>query len=230
MMPSVAVRITGQPARDHPRVTLTAGNLSLTLPITDREAEHDGLASEWVEIPRPGQQPLLRNAGPRLRTMSLDVIWKNYRASGGPVDHDLLVLADLSASETPIRVAYGPLEAGLWRLGGIAVRTIKRANRTNHSKLAEVRLQFVEAFDNTTKPPSARRPGREPAAAASPGRAAGGRGTTNPKTHVVRSGDTLSRIALEYCGNANHWPKIARENGIRNPHLIRPGQRLTIPC
>jgi|GEM_PF-3929078 len=49
-------------------------------------------------------------------------------------------------------------------------------------------------------------------------------------THQVVRRDTLSRIALRYCGVMEAYRDIATENGIRNPNLIHPGQRLTISC
>jgi len=44
--------------------------------------------------------------------------------------------------------------------------------------------------------------------------------------HTVRAGETLTRIALRY--GVSIW-SIVSANGIANPNLIYPGQRLTIP-
>ncbi|HLO17612.1 MAG TPA: LysM peptidoglycan-binding domain-containing protein [Anaerolineales bacterium] len=44
--------------------------------------------------------------------------------------------------------------------------------------------------------------------------------------YIVRPGDTLYRIALRY---GTTYTEIARVNGISNPRLIHPGQRLCIP-
>lgn len=229
-MPTLEVRVPGtSEGPSHPRVTITVGNLSLTLPITSPRSEHDRLAADWVEIPRPGQRPLLRNAGGQLRRMTIDVIFKNYRVGGGPVERDLLALAKLSRRGKPLRVSYGPFEAGLWRLTDITIRSTKRALKTNHIKLAEVRLQFTEAFEETRKPTAAQRPA-ETEAPGPPAAGAGGKPSPKTQTHVVKKGETLSRIALDHCGNANLWPKIATANKIRNPNRIFPGQKLTIPC
>lgn len=43
--------------------------------------------------------------------------------------------------------------------------------------------------------------------------------------YVVKSGDTLSGIAAKY---GTSWQKIAEDNGIGNPDLIYPGQKLKI--
>ena len=46
------------------------------------------------------------------------------------------------------------------------------------------------------------------------------------RDHLVRKGETLSRIALRYGVSRD---AIIRANNIRNPNLILPGKRLTIP-
>lgn len=57
---------------------------------------------------------------------------------------------------------------------------------------------------------------------------------TNPKNtgkHVVQSGDTLWAIAKKYYGDGGKYTKIlsANKDKIKNPSLIYPGQKLTIP-
>jgi nucleoid-associated protein YgaU len=51
------------------------------------------------------------------------------------------------------------------------------------------------------------------------------------KIYVVKSGDTLSGIALEVYGNAGRWREIfeANRDVIDKPNLIRPGWKLRIP-
>jgi len=49
--------------------------------------------------------------------------------------------------------------------------------------------------------------------------------------HTVESGDTLSKIAKEYLGDAMAYPKIFEANRevIKDPDLIYPGQKIRIP-
>ena len=55
-------------------------------------------------------------------------------------------------------------------------------------------------------------------------------GTPNPnRTHQVRVGDTLDRVAAKYYGDSTKWRSIASVNGITDPLAIRPGQLLAIP-
>ncbi len=49
------------------------------------------------------------------------------------------------------------------------------------------------------------------------------------KTYVVKSGDTLSKIAKEFYGDANKYMDIANANNISNPDKINVGQELNIP-
>ncbi len=50
--------------------------------------------------------------------------------------------------------------------------------------------------------------------------------------YVVKSGDSLSKIAKELYGDAKRWPEIYEANKALigdNPNLIHPGQKLVIP-
>ena len=49
--------------------------------------------------------------------------------------------------------------------------------------------------------------------------------------YTVQSGDSLSKIAKEFLGNAMDYPKIFEANRevIKNPDLIYPGQKIRIP-
>ncbi|TFG73077.1 MAG: LysM domain-containing protein, partial [Anaerolineales bacterium] len=50
-----------------------------------------------------------------------------------------------------------------------------------------------------------------------------------PKTYVVKSGDSLSKIAKEQLGDARRYPEIQKLNKLDNPNLIRVGQELLLP-
>lgn len=49
--------------------------------------------------------------------------------------------------------------------------------------------------------------------------------------HVVKSGETLGKIALHYYGDAMKYKSIFKVNSdiLKNPDLIHPGQELIIP-
>ena len=50
-------------------------------------------------------------------------------------------------------------------------------------------------------------------------------------TYTVKSGDTLSKIAREFLGDANAYMEIfnANRDQLTDPNLIKPGQVLKIP-
>ena len=48
-------------------------------------------------------------------------------------------------------------------------------------------------------------------------------------TYSVKSGDTLSKIAKRFYGDANHYHAIAQASGISNPDHIEVGQEITLP-
>jgi nucleoid-associated protein YgaU len=49
--------------------------------------------------------------------------------------------------------------------------------------------------------------------------------------YVIQKGDTLSKLAKQYFGNAMDYPKIFEANRevIKDPDLIYPGQKIRIP-
>lgn len=61
--------------------------------------------------------------------------------------------------------------------------------------------------------------------------AAAGGGTSAGRTYKVAPGDTLSKIAKEYYGNANDYNKIfeANRDKLSDPNKIQVGQELVIP-
>ena len=52
-----------------------------------------------------------------------------------------------------------------------------------------------------------------------------------PQTHTVKPGDTLSKIAKQYLGDANAYMDIfnANKDQLKDPDKIQPGQVLKIP-
>ncbi|MGH9426334.1 MAG: LysM peptidoglycan-binding domain-containing protein, partial [Terriglobia bacterium] len=55
--------------------------------------------------------------------------------------------------------------------------------------------------------------------------------SSQTRTYTVKSGDTLSKIAKEYYGDASQYTKIfqANRDKLKDPNLIHPGQVLMIP-
>ena len=53
-----------------------------------------------------------------------------------------------------------------------------------------------------------------------------------PQQYTVKAGDTLSKIAGQFYGSTQNWPKIFEANAatVKNPNYIFIGQKLTIPA
>ena len=58
-----------------------------------------------------------------------------------------------------------------------------------------------------------------------------GSSSTAPKIYVVKSGDSLSKIAKAEYGSASDWNRIfeANKDILKDPDKIYPGQKLKIP-
>lgn len=61
--------------------------------------------------------------------------------------------------------------------------------------------------------------------------AAGGSSWDATQWHEVAKGETLSKIAEKYYGDPSLYPKIfeANRDSIKDPNLIRVGQKIRIP-
>jgi nucleoid-associated protein YgaU len=59
----------------------------------------------------------------------------------------------------------------------------------------------------------------------------GATGAAASNTYTVKPGDTLSKIAKEFLGNANAYMEIfnANKDQLSDPDKIKPGQQLRIP-
>ncbi len=71
----------------------------------------------------------------------------------------------------------------------------------------------------------------QPTAAAPQAAAAAAGSGSSSRTYTVQSGDTLSKIAKQYYGNANDYNKIfeANRDKLSDPNKIQVGQELVIP-
>jgi nucleoid-associated protein YgaU len=66
---------------------------------------------------------------------------------------------------------------------------------------------------------------------AAPTASAGGGQSGGQQRYTVQAGDTLSRIAQRFYGDANQYRRIfdANRDQLQDPDLIKPGQELKIP-
>jgi nucleoid-associated protein YgaU len=62
--------------------------------------------------------------------------------------------------------------------------------------------------------------------------AAGSESAPSEGVYTVQPGDSLSKIARQYYGDANQYMRIfnANRDKLQDPNVIRPGQQLIIPA
>lgn len=218
------IRAAAPPAAPAPGVpdrkaTLKLGTEVLTLPVTSPRVLHDDIAPEWVQVDRPEQIPLLRMSNGRIRRMQFDC---QFRKGGQHVEGGLRILERFANHGSPIIVAYGPSETGLWQLVDVKIRSDRRVKNTNAISRGEVSLTFLRVVAPPRPAPAAVTPKPKPVSTPAAGKPA-------VRTHVVRKGDTLSKIAAKYYGDADRYHELAKANKISNPNHIVPGQRIKIP-
>lgn len=54
-------------------------------------------------------------------------------------------------------------------------------------------------------------------------------GVAEETYHIIKSGDTLQKLAGDYLRNVSQWKKIARDNDIDDPLNLPVGKRIKIP-
>jgi hypothetical protein len=233
-MPALTVaRRLGQPWKrfvptkpKHPKMTIVPeGGVPFIVPYAPREMSLDGVAPTYATADRGGRKPLLLRSGDGLRSVSFDLIVAHPDPDVS-VEQTLHQLRALARGGARLRVNLDHTTgSNLWRLTGFTQQVIDRQHGTNQPTRASVSITLQEAVD----PVVAVGPltgGAKPA----PAKPGGKPGAPAPKrTHVVVRGDTLSKIALRFYGNARLYPRIADANKIKNPNQIKVGQRLVIP-
>lgn len=228
MAVTVAVRrpiAARPPARKHPKLSLiTESGKRVDLHYAPQSVDHGGWAPTFVDVDRPGREALTLRSGEPHPTMSLDA----YLAYPNPqqtVEHTLKAVRDIAASRERVRVVFGPSEGGLWRLVMAGTPEQERQEYTNAITRATLSLGFTRAVDVTVRVGPMSGGVRPPA-----GKASAPRPASSPKTYTVKSGDTLSAIAVKVYRSSSRWVDIAKLNKITDPRKLRVGQVLKLPA
>lgn len=234
-MPELAILRRRSPARGpkaagrHPKALLrTEDGLELVLPFAPRGTSLGGWADAWEAIGRPGRPPLVKRTGDGLDTLGITVLL----AHADHQDHVEGMLGTLRriarSGDRVTLVNLSPLEAGPWRLADVNVTGELRQEGTNRITRATVGLEFLAAVDANPKlgPLTGGKKGNPKAGKGK----AGSKGKANRRrTHVVRQGETLRKIADRYYGDPSKWQRIARANKVKHPRNMPVGRKLTIP-
>lgn len=210
------------------------------IPFSPSAISHDNIAAEWAKVNRPGRLPTLVYLNEQLPTMSFNlfVTDKKIRRLTGGAPGDFWALSQSQVVEsamstistlrtyarlgTRLRVTYGALESGVWRITNYSVDSERRDPNTNEITSAAVSVEMTRVSDvivglgpvtgGVQPPPSTTPPASAPA-----------------RSYTVKSGDTLWSISIKYYGTGSKWTKIADANGIKDPKSLKVGKVLRIP-
>jgi hypothetical protein len=220
-------KAVGRYGTKHPKATLaTASGLRITLPYAPVVVERNGTAAVYSAVNRPGRKPRVRKTGGQLERLaySLTITARDNQTS---VETLLRQLRKAAAAGERVTFTHGPSEAGAWYLEEFSTSSALRQHGTNAITRAEATITLVEASDGVTNV------GPATGGSSRPGGSKGGSGrdsdATRWRTHRVKKGETLGKIADDYYGNPLLWRVIADANKIRNPDRIKVNQTLRIP-
>lgn len=208
----------------------------VTLPLAPSEMTHAGLARTYEQLDRVGQRPVLERGelGLRTYTFTLNVVRRD--AFTKAIDPDLPVtdllkrLRYFSSTGERIKwVNFGAIEKGIFRMTNLSITPIRRSPSTREITIATADVELTEAVDITLHVGPASGGSKRPASSSSTTEDSANQTKRSVRSYTVKSGDTLSAIALRFLGRASRYPEIADLNNISNPNLIRVGQVLKIP-
>ncbi|MFI0819461.1 transglycosylase family protein [Streptomyces sp. NPDC021098] len=221
-------RRPASPSRVSPLcAVLTAGSVGIVLPFLNTGAAQAAPVDTWNKVAACESGGNWRINTGNGYYGGLQFSQHTWAAYGGT---RYASRADLATKNQQITVAEAVLRAqgpGAWPVCSV------------RGRLSRSGPAAAEAADRgaarSAKPPAKQHPKRtvKPSGKHSPRRAAGsgsGSGAASG-SYAVRRGDTLSRIATR-SSISGGWKALYHANrrtiGV-NPHLIRPGQRLTLP-
>lgn len=149
-MPQVAVTLLAAPTSAHRKATISSSAGVTTLPLTSAASDFDGIPPSWVEVERPGREPLLIRSGDQLVTETLAVTLTPQQP-GQSVDALIAELAAHARADEVI-VAFGSLEAGnrlnkvgRWVITGMPVTSEERQEGSNDVSLATMRIELKQS-------------------------------------------------------------------------------------
>ncbi|GAA4916022.1 LysM peptidoglycan-binding domain-containing protein [Nesterenkonia rhizosphaerae] len=195
------------------------GSASLPLAVVPNSFTLRGDNAEVERTPRSGRKPLTRVAGQQARQIGFSTRL-GYTDWHRSVDLQLNRLRRAPARGVAVRFTNMPsVFAGWWLVESFNV-DVEQLTPDNRMSRVTLHWQLVELVDaevklSRTPPPRRKPPARQPVGS----------------TYTVKSGDSLSLIALRKLGNAMRWPEIFNLNRsqIKNPNLIYPGQKFRLP-
>lgn len=105
------------PAR---QARLIGNGFTVVLPWWPDDITHAQLASQWIEQPRPGRDPLLLRESTVLEELSIGFVLVNrsrlYVEDAGDVDATLAALRIVAVGVAPVQLLLASRDTGRWRV------------------------------------------------------------------------------------------------------------------
>ena len=207
-------------AQNRYMVLSSAGAPSVTLFYSPRETQHSALSTQWEEIPRSGQAPVVVNSGQLSERMSFECTMA--MSQPGNITAELQSLRKMATSKDPITMSYTEWEgAGFWRITALSIDVVQRSSIDHAPIQANISLEFLSLSRGTSST------GMLTGGAATSGST---KGVPAIRKHVLKAGDTLWRLSQKYYGDGEKWTELAKANKISRPkYQLKVGKTLKIP-
>ena len=223
-MPTVSViqgkKLTVTPSPKLIIRTVT-NDISYTPPFAPKQISYYVTGRKYNEVERPDRKPVTTSPGISLKQMSMELFIgsNNFEKS---IDSDLATLEQLAFTKQILLVEYDPRTQGQWNITSLDYESIERQSGSNIITRANVNIEFTEAIGFNTKTNVAS------LVAGSASLVASTTSTSNPKTYVIKKGDTLSAISIKFYYTPNKWRIIADANKL-DPKNLKIGKTIRIP-
>ena len=223
-MPTVSViqgkKLTVTPSPKLIIRTVT-NDISYTPPFAPKQVSYYVTGRKYNEVERPDRKPVTTSPGISLKQMSMELFIgsNNFEKS---IDSDLATLEQLAFTKQILLVEYDPRTQGQWNITSLDYESIERQSGSNIITRANVNIEFTEAIGFNTKTNVAS------LVAGSASLVASTTSTSNPKTYVIKKGDTLSAISIKFYYTPNKWRIIADANKL-DPKNLKVGKTIRIP-
>ena len=223
-MPTVSViqgkKLTVTPSPKLIIRTVT-NDISYTPHFAPKQISYYVTGRKYNEVERPDRKPVTTSPGISLKQMSMELFIgsNNFEKS---IDSDLATLEQLAFTKQILLVEYDPRTQGQWNITSLDYESIERQDGSNIITRANVNIEFTEAIGFNTKTNVAS------LVAGSASLVASTTSTSNPKTYVIKKGDTLSAISIKFYYTPNKWRIIADANKL-DPKNLKIGKTIRIP-
>jgi LysM repeat protein len=202
-------------------IRTVTSDISYTPPFAPKQVSYYVTGRKYNEVERPDRKPITTSPGISLKQMSMELFIgsNNFEKS---IDSDLATLEQLAFTKQILLVEYDPRTQGQWNITSLDYESIERQDGSNIITRANVNIEFTEAIGFNAKTNVAS------LVAGSASLVASTTSNSNPKTYVIKKGDTLSAISIKFYYTPNKWRVIADANKL-DPKNLKVGKTIRIP-